>query len=1046
MKPSLSSLKRIALVLGVLAVAALLLLWQALPRLLQWQAEKFVAEKTGHRLVMELPEFNPFELALRLGRLQLDDPAGQPLLAFDGLLVDLSGASLTQRAWVFDAIRIDGLAATLVELPEGRLNWTPFLDALKSKEETPEEKKGLPRLMIRSFVLANGRIDYADRRRTAEGFGTRIEPLDLELKELSTLPDQEGQYRLTALTALGARIELAGKIDLDPLRVAGAVSLADLQLAKLAPYLQAVLPVPPEGMLELSADIQAGNDGSRFDATVDHLQAKLTGLTVALKEAAGPVARIEAIELKDGRFRLADQQLAIAAVTVGNGQLAFPGIEPPPRFAALNVEDVQVALAERKASVGGVRLDGGRVELRRDGAGRIELVEALKALGGGKQPEGKAEAPTGEAAPPWRYQVGKIEVADFGLRLVDASVQPAFEFALEHVMAETSGLSEDMSASLPVKLAFDVASGGRFEAQGKVVPATAAAEVEFRLTDLALEPAQPFLAAKTTLTLAAGRLSTRGRAVFDDKGPHVKGEFALRDLRLVEPGSSKPLLAWRSLATRRFSFAPDRLDLGELTLAGLDTRLLIDKEKNLNLRRVLKAQGEEKPAAPEGKPGAVSSAPTFVVNIDRLRFIKGEMDFADESLVLPFATRIHDLQGSIAGLSNRPGAVGQIELEGAVDEYGMARAAGQVELANPTNGLDMRVQFRNIEMTRLTPYMATFAGRKIDSGKLSLDLEYKIEQRQLAGDNQVIMDQLTLGERVESPTAKDLPLDLAIALLQDADGRIDLGLPVSGSLDDPQFSYGSLIWKAITNVITKIVTAPFRALGALFGSGEQLEEIAFEPGAMQLTPPEREKAMKLATALGKRPKLALTLTGLYADDDRVALQDRRLRRTVLARAGQSVPEAGDPGPISTQQPKIREALEALYKERFGSAELAALKEGFRKANPGQLEEGVAGKLVSRLTGLLREKKTLSEDEISRLKGADFYAVLYDRLREREEIPDARLQELAQQRSETLRALLESAGVEARRLRAAPVEKSKAEEVTPRGIALRMALETMKANN
>lgn len=1047
MKLSLSP-KRIALVLGVLVVATLLFLWQALPRLIQWQAEKFVAEKTGHHLVMERPAFDPFAFALRLGKLQLNDPDGKPLLSFDGLLVDLSAASLTQRALVFDAIRIDGLAATLIELPAGKLNWTPFLDALQSREEKPEEKKGLPRLEIRSFVLANGRIDYADRRRTAEGFGTRIEPLDLELTELSTLPDQEGQYRLAARTALGARIELAGKLDLDPLRISGHLELADLQLAKLGPYLEAALPAPPEGVLALSADIQAGNDGSRFDARIDRLQAKLAGLRIPLKEAAGPVASIESVELRDGRFALADQRLAIAAVSLGNGQLALPGIEPSPRFATLNVEDIQVALAERMASVGRVRLDGGRIQLQRDREGRFDLVEALKMLSPGKRPEDKAAASASETAPSWRYRLEQVEVADLGLRLRDTGVQPAFELALEHLVAEAAGVSQDLSAPLPVKLSFDVASGGRFEAQGRIVPATAAAEAEFRLADLALKPAQPFLTAKTTLTLADGKLSMQGRAVHDEKGPSVKGEFALKDLRLMEPGSTSPLLAWRSLATRRFAFAPDRLDLGELVLTGLDTQLLIDKDKNINVKRVLKAPAQESPAASAEKPaaGAVSSAPTFVVNIDRLRFVKGEMDFADASLVLPFATRIHDLQGSLAGLSNRPGAVGQIELEGAVDDYGMARAVGQVELGNPTNGLDVRVQFRNIEMTRLTPYLATFAGRKIDSGKLSLDLEYKIKQRQLTGDNQVIMDRLVLGERVESPSAKDLPLDLAIALLQDSDGRIDLGLPVSGSLDDPQFSYGSLVWKAITNVLTKIVTAPFRALGALFGSGEPLEEVAFEAGMMQLSPPEREKAMKLATALGKRPKLVLTLTGVYADADRSALQDVRLRRAVLVRSGQSVPESGDPGPLSTQQPKVREALEALYKERFGAAELAALKEAFRKANPGQLEESVAGRLVSRLSGLLREKKTLSEDEVSRLKGADFYAVLYDRLREREEIPDARLQELAQQRSETLRALLEAAGVPPQRLRTAPPEKAKAEEVSARGIALRMALETAKTDN
>ncbi|MFN4148083.1 MAG: DUF748 domain-containing protein, partial [Rhodocyclaceae bacterium] len=877
MKPSLFSLKRIALVIGVLIVAALLFLWQALPRILQWQAEKFIAEKTGHQLVMALPDFNPLELALRLGKVQLNDPDGQLLLSFDGLLVDISGASITQRAWVFDTIHIDGLTATLVELPEGRLNWTPFLDALQGKEDEPEEKKGLPRIEIRSFALAGGKLDYVDRRRTAEGFGTRIEPLDVELTELSTLPDKDGRYRLAARTALGAQIDLTGTLDLDPLRISGHLELSSLQLNKLGPYLKSALPVPPEGVLSLSADYQAGNDGQRFDAAVENLMAKLTGLRVALSETSGPVTSIEAIALEGGRFRLSDQQLAITAVNVDNGLLTLPGIEPAPRFTALAVEDVQLALAERSASVGRIRLAGGHIELRRDRAGRIDLVEALKTMGVGKRAAAGAEAD--EAATPWRYRVGGVEVADLGVRLRDAGTEPPFELALEHLSAQASGVSHDLSAPLPVKLSFVVRSGGRCEAQGKVVPATSQADVEFRLTDLALEPAQAFLSAKTTLTLAGGKLSLSGRVSYDEKGPKARGEFALKDLRLMEPGSDKPLLAWRSLSTRRFSFAPNRLDFGELTLVGLDTRLLIDKDKNINVKRVLKTAAAASPPASAETPAAdaVPPAPSFIVAIDRLRFVKGEMDFADESLVMPFATRIHDLQGSIAGLTNAPGAVGAIELEGAVDEYGMARAAGQVELGNPTNGLDMRVQFRNIEMTRLTPYMATFAGRKIDSGKLSLDLEYKIERRRLTGDNQVVMDRLTLGERVESPSAKDLPLDLAIALLQDADGRIDLGLPVSGSLDDPQFSYGSLIWKAITNVITKIVTAPFRALGALFGSGEPLDDIAFEPGAVELTPPEREKAMKLAQALAKRPKLMLTLTGLHADADRMALQDRRLR-------------------------------------------------------------------------------------------------------------------------------------------------------------------------
>ena len=246
------------------------------------------------------------------------------------------------------------------------------------------------------------------------------------------------------------------------------------------------------------------------------------------------------------------------------------------------------------------------------------------------------------------------------------------------------------------------------------------------------------------------------------------------------------------------------------------------------------------------------------------------------------------------------------------------------------------------------------------------------------------------------------------------------------------------IWKAITNVLTKIVTAPFRALGALFGgSGEKIENVAFEPGARQLTPPEREKLLKIATVLGKRPKLALAVGAIHAEVDRVALQDVQLRRAVLTQSGLTLSERGDPGPISLRQPKIQAALEALYAERVGKSELAALKEGFRNANPGQLEEGVGDKVMSRLTGLLREKKTLSEGEVAQLKGADFHAVLFERLRATEKVGEDILLALAQTRGNGALETLKAAGVAPERLQLLPPEKG---ESTGDGVPLKLSLE------
>lgn len=1054
MTPALSSprLKKLALgLLGALTVL-LLFLWLALPRIIQSQAEKFVVAKTGHRLEMARPEFNPFTLSLRLANLKLAEPDGQPLLAFDALLVDLSIASLPRRGLVFDAIRLDGLQLTLVERAAGGLNWTPFLAALKSKEDEPDAP--LPRLEIASLVLAGSHLDFADRR-TTPGFATRVEPFDFSLSDISTQPDDSGKFSLAARTAFGAQLRLQGELTLNPFGVAGEITLDDLQLGQLAAYLKNGLPGAPEGKVSLAARYRAGNQGQRLDALVEDIAVKVAGLRVPLAADGAAAMQVAAIDLAGGRFDLANQSLKLARLDVAGGKLDLPGVQSPPSFGALTLENLDVALAERKASLGSVVFRDGRVRAVRNAQGKVDLQEALQAIVAALPKENKpaepANAPDGRTPPPWRYQVGKIELAGWGLAVRDESLGQPVELALEKLAFSATGLSDDLKAALPVSLGFDVATGGHFEATGKVVPAEAAADIQLKLADLSLKPVQPLLATKTSLRIADGTFATDGRLVFNAKGPDFRGQFDLRKLLIVE-ADGDTLLAWKSFAGQKLAVTASRLDIGELRLNGLDTKLIIEKDKSINFKSALKSEPASATApaaapitATASVPPASTSgvAPPFEISIDRLRFYNGAMFFADHSLVLPFGTRIHGLRGSLSNLNTRPGgAPAQLELEGEVDEFGMARAAGQFDLADPTGFMDIRVLFKNVEMTRLTPYTATFAGRKIDSGKLSLDLQYKLKQRQLQGENQVVIERLTLGERIESPGAADLPLDLAIAILQDSDGRIDLGLPVAGSLDDPAFSYGAIVWKAIRNVLTKIVTAPFRALGALFGgSGEQVEGIVFEAGAATLTPPEREKLERIAAMLAKRPRLQLTLAGLYAEADRVALQDLQLRRTVLTRLGERINEKYDPGPLSTAQPKTRGVLEDLYAERFGASDLAALKEGFRRANPGQLEEGVAGKMMSRLSGLLREKKTLSENEVEQLKGGDFHALLFERLRGKEGVGDEPLRELGKARAEYAFQTLKAAGAAVERMQQAAPEPG---DSVAGGVPLKLALEAKQS--
>lgn len=1061
MSSRLSALKIAGIAVAGIVVALVLFVWLALPGLIQSQAQKFIAEKTGHKLTLDKPRIALGELSVRIGPLRLEDSAGKPLLAFRELLVDISASSLTRRAFVFDAIRLDQPEVAVALLKEGRLNWSALLDALKDKEEKPASP--LPRFDIDKFSLVGGRIDFADEK---HGFATRIDPLELELTDISTLPDDTGRYKVSANTALGARVHWHGEVRLKPVSASGSLAVEGLDLARLAPYLKDALPIaPPAGVAGAAVEYQVSYEAGKVAVRLDKVAAKVDELRVALGVASSPAVAVKAIEAANGAFVLADNKATLESVTLTGVDVTLPRAGgtalKPFQLGSLAVTGIEVDLAARNLALGKVALKSGQIRATRDAQGRIDVLDALQSLKspatagkpapasapGKKASAAVAAKPTAapDAGKPWRYRVGAVDLAGFSAALRDETVSPAAELALDDIALGVEGVSENLAAALPVRTAFRVRSGGGFEAAGRVVPAEPAAEIKFKLAELALKAAQPYLAPFAKLTLASGSIGAEGRVAYGKKGAVFKGGFTLRDLRLNESGTDALFLSLKSFGTRELEATPSRLDIGELVLDGLDTQLLIARDKSVNVTRILRKP--ETAAAPGDAPAAAPAtaepekkAAAFAVAIERLRVANSEMDFADESLAFPFATRVHQLRGVIVGLSSQPGPPAQIELDGHVDDYGLARAVGQIDLFKPTEFTDMKVVFRNVEMTRLTPYSATFAGRRIDSGKLSLDLEYKIKKRQIAGDNQIVMDQLTLGERVESASAKDLPLDLALAILRDSDGRIDLGLPVSGSLDDPQFSYGSIVWKAIVNVVSKIATAPFRALASLFGSGDKVESLAFEPGDAQLTPPEREKLARIAGALKKRPGLALTLHGVHAEADRVAIQDRQLRRAIAERTGQRVEAQDDPGPVSLRAPKVQSALESLYADRLGGGELAALKEGFRKANPGQLEEGVAGKMMSRLSGLLREQRTLNEQEVGELKGADFPSVLYQRLREREKVADAQLQALARARGEHLLAVLKAGGAPMERIAAGAVERVESEG---RDVPAKLVLGTAK---
>jgi hypothetical protein len=388
--------------------------------------------------------------------------------------------------------------------------------------------------------------------------------------------------------------------------------------------------------------------------------------------------------------------------------------------------------------------------------------------------------------------------------------------------------------------------------------------------------------------------------------------------------------------------------------------------------------------------------------------------------------KIYELAGTANGLSSDPDARSQFTFEGRVDEFGYARLSGSVNPFAPRNRSTFRVELRNLDLATASPYAMRFAGYRIATGRLTADLNYRVRANVIEGDNKITLDKFTLGERVESPDALKLPFELAIALLKDPDGTISLELPVTGNLDDPQFSLAPLIWKAVGKLLGNIIAAPFRALAHLFGGGSEGEGgvIAFDPGASRLLPPEREKLGRIVEVLAKRPEIKLLIPAHFdSEADTRAMKRAALGREIGRRAGFALAEGDAPGPVNLEDKPTRAALRALFAERFSKAELDKLRtEAEAKAN-------AAGQTAPSVTEKVRN---FASGEPQVVDAREFYQTLLRRVRDAQALPPNALAELAQQRGLAIEAALQAAGADASRMSrttAEPTANAEARSVT-----------------
>ncbi len=1012
----------------VAALAAALLLYAAFgfllaPRILESRLKAFCEERLGEPLALERLRVNPFTFSAEASGVRLGK-GETPLVLARRLSLDFGPlASGFGRGWVLDELQVDALQAEIDLLPDGRLNVAPLASRWRQTAGAAQPDEPPPRITIRHLLLTEGALTFRDFQSALKPESQAL-PVRVELSNVTTIPDREGRYSLHAQFVGGGSVSWQGNVALVPLRSEGELALRGLPLATLWKFASERLGIArPAGTMDFSAHYRFSYGEGKPGLALERVQLAADSVAIARTGERSPWLRAKRLEAKDGRFDLARRIVTLPSVlltalhfedrsrakplAVDLGSLAASAslqLEGAVRAQEVNVHAQKISLTP--ADGGGRALDVAALDIERAhvDAGKRAAGAGLVSVRGGalsvtREPDGTiAELQMfqpAQSSAPWHFDLGELRVEDLSVPFSDASFAQPIAYELGGLSGRLTNLGNGKPAAFEASAQL---GGGTLKASGTAASGLDTAQARVQMSGVDLVPLQPLVGKYTDVKLAA-RASADARVDYRSSGkPALRaiGSVALDGLALTEPGRG-PVLASRRVSAGdvRLSFSPHRLAIREIVLQSPQARIAISQQHELNLAQLVKKQPERKPQ--QARSG--SGSQPFPVSIGSLRVRDGTVDYSDLSLVLPFSARVTAFQGSAAGLSSDPGRRAELEFRGEVGESGSVRVKGSIDAAAPTQFTDIGVAFENVQMPPLSPYSATFLGRKISSGDVWLDLDYKITDGRLTGQNKITARNLTLGEHVNAPNALDVPLDLVVALLTDAQGKIAADVPVSGDLGNPDFQIGPALRSAFAGLVRRIVSAPFRALAGLLGSkGEELESVAFDPGSAALLPPERDKLREVAKALKDRPQLRLVVHPAYDPGrDGRALREEEARRELDKALGRKLQPGEAAGPVAFDSPPVQRALERLLAQ-----------------HDPQAADQVAADFTRR-NGREPQRTSLLGALFGAKGDPQFYRAVFERLVQSEPLSEEAGRELAQKREEAIRQYVESAGIEASRI-------------------------------
>ncbi|WP_394147899.1 DUF748 domain-containing protein [Shewanella atlantica] len=920
-------------------------------------------------------KINPFTLNVSLSGFRVDETDESDFIGFDKLSFELRfWHSLFNGAISINDVTLDTpfVYATRLNVPqEIRFNFSDILTELASSEGSPQKASdkpnGSPHIIVKNLSIIDADLLYTDEVTNSL---IRYPAVNLKVKGFDTLNEiasnaSGNHFSIHFVGDEGGEISTQGQIQLSPLNVVGELELTAIKLPQFWSFIsdnvQATLKA---GQLNFNSHFEITSQTSTEGGSVQVItnQGGLSLDNILFTHEEHPLISLPRLALDGIALNLNDKALMIKRLHSQNldlnAQITSDGIDIIPLFMPNFISKVDEA--ESKP---------------------LDIQEA-------------------DEQSPWSVTLGELSLKEYAFNIRESLITDKTPWRIAPLNLTTGAVYSDFREPIEFSLDMAINEQGSLISNGKVEVTQPHLEADLQLKDFALSQLQPYLSPYINVTVKNGNFNSNGTieaSSADDVS--FNGDITVDGLLLKDNLHRKTLLKWQSMAVEKLNFqrAEQSLSIAQINFSQPYSRIIIAEDKSTNFQQLFvnapQATAEnrtERQAQTEVSTNSAEQAqveqPPLEIKIGKINVSDGSTFFADNSLTPNFAASIEQVQGSVSQLSSTSDRAAVVDIEGKIDRYAPVTLKGEINPLLEQPYLDLDLDFNSVELTSVNPYSGTYAGYYIDKGQLSLELSYQLKENKLKGSNHIVVNQLKLGEPSDSSLATSLPVTLAIALLQDRHGVIDLGLEVSGDLDSPDFSVGSIVMTALTNVITKAVTAPFTLLAGIFGDDEELDRIEFSAGDATISDEQSRKLATLASALTDRPKLTLSIEGAIdsASDSRI-LQEQGLREK-LAQISQleveELPQNLSPSTYPVEGP-LSEALITLYE--------AELKQ----------DAQVLKQQISRNS----DAQTLSEPQLL----TQWHIALYNTCLNQQVIDDNMLGALASERSRAVKAYLVEAG-------------------------------------